>query len=136
MTAHANDDRPEHDVPRKNADTTLLLALACGATIEAAARQAGLTARTVYRRLKNPAFRRQVQAVRADMVQRSAGMLTAAAAEAVKTLLALQGAPTPPATRLGAARAILEIGLRLREVADLETRIAALEEQLAGSGAA
>lgn len=114
---------------RKQADQQLLLALACGATVENAARKAGVSESTVYRRLADPDFRRQLQGFRADMVQRTAGTLTAAATEAVKTLLALQQASVPAAVRLGAARAVLEIGMKLREVADLEDRLAALEEQ-------
>jgi hypothetical protein len=114
---------------RRNADHRLLLALACGATVESAARQAGVSESTAYRRLAAPEFRRQLQNLRADMVQRTAGMLTAAAGEAVKTLLSLQQATTPAAVRLGAARAILELGLKVREIADLEERLAALEQR-------
>ncbi len=62
------------------------------------------------------------------MVKRSAGMLTAAAGEAVRTLLSLQKESVPPAVRCG-ARAVLEIGIKVRELADLETWIAALETQ-------
>jgi hypothetical protein len=122
-----------HDKSRKKADTALLLALACGATVEAAARQTGLTARTVYRRLQDPEFCRQLQAVRSDMVQRTAGALTAAATEAVRTLLELQKATQPGAVRLGAARSILELGLKFRETAELAERLAAVEAQLAGT---
>src|SRR5262249_39641770 len=107
----------------------LLLALAYGAIVEGAARQGRRSERTVYRRLRDPDFRARLQAVRADMVQRTAGALTAAAAEAVRTLLALQGPSEPPAVPLGAARAILEIGVKLREAAELEARVAALEQQ-------
>ncbi|MGQ7361748.1 helix-turn-helix domain-containing protein, partial [Streptococcus suis] len=39
---------------RKRSEEGLILALACGATVEAAARQCGLHERTVYRRLKEP----------------------------------------------------------------------------------
>jgi hypothetical protein len=112
---------------RKKNEDALLLALACGATVEAAARQCELTERTVYRRLKETAFRGRLQALRADMVQRAAGMLTAAAAEAVRTLLSLQKQAVPATVRLGSARAILEIGMKLREVVDLEARLSALE---------
>jgi hypothetical protein len=119
------------DNQQTKADSTLLLALACGATVEAAARQAGLSQRTVYRRLAQTEFRQRISALRADMVQRASGALTAAATEAVRTLLALQKDSVAAAVRLGAARAILEIGIKMREVADLEGRIAALEEQLA-----
>lgn len=113
----------------------LVLALACGATVEAAARQCGVSDRTVYRRLEDPAFKARVQEVRGEMVRRSAGLLTAAAGQAVQTLLALQREAMPPAVRLGAARAVIELGLKVREVAELEARIAALE-RLAEGGAA
>jgi hypothetical protein len=116
---------------RKKNEDTLLLALACGATVEAAARQCGLTDRTVYRRLQDPDVQRRLREIRSDMVQRAAGTLTAATAEAVRTLLALQKESAPAAVRLGAARAVIELGLKVREVADLEARIAALEDQLA-----
>jgi hypothetical protein len=111
-------------------DTKLVLALACGATAEQAARQNGVHVRTVYRRHKDPAFRQEVQAVRTDMVQRAAATMTAAAQEAVKTLVLLQGASNPAPVRLGAARSVLEIGIKLREAADLEQRLAALEAHL------
>ena len=114
---------------RKKNEDALLLALACGATVEAAGRQCDLTERTVYRRLREPAFKARLQELRADMVRRSAGMLTAAAGEAVRTLLSLQKDSAPPAVRLGAARAVLELGIKVRELADLEIRIAALEAQ-------
>ena len=115
---------------KKNSDQKVLLALACGATVESAARQAGVSESTVYRRLEDAEFRRQLQTLRDDMVQRASGMLTAASMESVKTLIVMQGSSTPPAVRLGAARSALEIGIKLREVADLGERVKALEEQL------
>ena len=119
------------DKPRKKAEDALLLTLTCGASVDQAARQCSLSTRTVYRRLADSAFRQQLQALRADLVQRTAGALTAAATEAVRTLLELQKPSAPPAVRLGAARSVLELGLKLREAADLEERLAALEESLA-----
>jgi AcrR family transcriptional regulator len=115
---------------RHGADEALLLALACGATKENAARKAGVSERTVYRRLKDRDFRQRLQALRTDMVQRAANVLTASSMEAVKTLLSLQDASVPNSVRLGAARAILEQGTRLRELADLEERLAALEQRM------
>ena len=109
----------------------LLQALACGATVENAARKAGVCERTVYRRLADPAFCRQLRELRTDMVQRTAGTLTAAATEAVRAMLELLKPATPPATRLGAARSVLEIGQKLREATEFEQRLAALEQQSA-----
>jgi hypothetical protein len=84
----------------------------------------------VYRRLKDPDFRAQLREVRADMLQRTSGMLTAAGAEGVKTLLALLKDTAPAPVRLGAARAVLELGVKMRETAELMDRVAALEAQL------
>ena len=115
---------------RKKAEDKLLLALACGATVESAARECGISARTVYRRLTDPRFRRRLQALRGDMVQRTAGTLTAASSEAVRTLLELLKPAVGSHARLGAARAVLESGVKLRELAEFEERLAALEEQM------
>jgi hypothetical protein len=123
---------PRHG--KKDIDERLLIALACGASVENAARSLDVSARTVYRRLADPAFRHRLQDLRADMVQRTAGALTAAGPEAVRTLLALQKDGAPPAVRLGAARAVLELGVKMRETAELAERIAALEEQLSTPG--
>ena len=116
---------------RRNADHQLLLALACGVTVENAARQAGISPSTVYRRLADTDFRRRLQALQRDMVSRTAGTLTAASGESVRTLLELQKPSAPPAVRLGAARAVLEMGMKVREAADLEERLAALEKAAA-----
>jgi hypothetical protein len=64
------------------------------------------------------------------MVQRTVGTLTAAGSESVRTLLELVKPAAPYAVRLGAARAMLELGNKLREAVDLEERLAALEERL------
>jgi hypothetical protein len=114
----------------KQADQALLLALACGATVENAARKAGISERTAYRRLDNAAFVQQLQQVRADMVQRTAGMLTGAGLGAVKTLVELQQDGGVSATvRRRAARDLLELAIKYRET-DLEERVASLEEGL------
>src|SRR5262249_28802731 len=104
---------------------------ACGATVENAARKSGICERTVYRRLAEPAFRAQIAKLRTEMMQRAAAMLTAAAMEAVKTLMALQAPGISPAVRLGAARAVVELGTKVRESVELEQRIAALEDRYA-----
>jgi Homeodomain-like domain len=115
---------------KQSNDERLLMALACGATVEAAARTVGVSESTVYRRLRDVKFRLRLQTIRMEMVERTSGMLTASGGEFVKTLLALVKDNIPHAVRLGAARAGLELGMKIREMAELETRIAALEEQL------
>jgi hypothetical protein len=118
---------------RKKAEDKLLLTLACGATVEAAARECRLSPRTVYRRLADAAFRQRLREAVADLVQRASRMLTAANGEAARTLLALLKETTPPATRHAAARSIIELGIKVRETADLEQRLADLEARVAQS---
>jgi hypothetical protein len=115
---------------RKNADEALLTALACGATVENAAQNAGVSSRTAHRRLADPAFQERLQSLKADMVERTVSMLTAAGMESAKTLITLQDNSNPGAVRLGASRTVLELGMKLRETAELAARIAALEAQL------
>ena len=116
---------------KKKADVELALALACGATPESAAQKAGLSRRTVYRRLEDPAFRAQVSAMRAEIVRREAGMCTAAGMGAIKTLTTLQESATSESVRLGAARATLELGCKLRANVEWDERLTAIEGQLA-----
>jgi hypothetical protein len=104
---------------RQQTDHVLLMALACGSSIENAAVKAGVGVHTVRRRLSSPEFAKKLRDMKAGMVQRTAAVLTAAASEAVKTLLELQAPTSPPAVRLNAARAIIELGTKLRENADL-----------------
>jgi len=115
---------------KKRLDDQLLLLLACGATVEAAARSAGVSARTAYRRMEDPEFRRRLQKARDDMIERTSGVLTASSNEGVKALLTLVRDSHSDAVRLGAARAILEMCMKVRELTELEKRITALEEQL------
>ena len=122
---------------KRKGDAELLLALACGASVENAAQRAGLSRRTVFRRLAAPAFRAQVAEARAEMVRRAAGMSTAAGLPAIKTLTTLQESATSEAVRLGAARATIELGCRLRETVEWAERLASLEgrlEALLGGG--
>jgi hypothetical protein len=118
---------------RKEADKALLQALACGATVENAAHKAGISARTAYRRMSDPQFQARLAQARADIVMRTAGLLTGAGMGSVKTLVDLQqDAAVSPAVRRACARDVLEFGLRLRQSADLELRVAALEARVNG----
>jgi hypothetical protein len=115
---------------RRRGEEVLLTALACGATVEGAARKAGLSERTAYRRLTDPEFQERLRQELAEWARRTAGLLTAASPGSVRTLVELQGAAVPPATRLGAARAVIGLGLKLREETDLVDRMAAIERRL------
>lgn len=114
---------------RKSADDALALALAAGSTVAAAATRAGVSERTVYRRLEDVAFRHHVTSTRTQFVSQTVGLLADAMTEAARTLRELLMAESD-AVRLGAARAILDAGVKLRESEELAERIALLESHL------
>lgn len=115
---------------RHRADDQLLLSLATGATVEAAAAQAQVSESTVYRRLSDPDFAERLTQMRSAMVRRAMDLLTTAAAQAVQTLVDLQDEKAPPTVRLGAARAVLELGSKLRTEGELAARLEAAERAL------
>lgn len=115
---------------KKDTDDAMLMTLACGGTVEQAAAKARVSKRTVYRRLRDPDFAERIAAVRAETVERAAGMLTAASLESVKTLLELMGPTHADQVRLGAARSVLDYAMTLRESAELTKRVAELEAQV------
>jgi hypothetical protein len=117
---------------RKNADEALALALAAGQTVRAAAEVAGISERTATRRRANPGFRQREAELRAGMVQRALGKLADGMAEAADRLRELLRAESESVC-LGAARALVELGVKLRESVELEQRVAALEARLPGA---
>jgi hypothetical protein len=105
----------------------LALALAAGKTARDAAEQVGVGERTAARRLADPAFRARVAALRGEMVSRALGRTADGMNEAADTLRGLLKA-TSETVQLGAARTLLELGVKLRESVEQEERLRALEE--------
>jgi hypothetical protein len=116
---------------RKNADAALLAALTAGKATEDAAAAVGVSPRTAYRRLADPAFRQRLAEAQAQLVAQALGKVTASATAAAATLERLLTAESET-VRLGAARTILELGTKVRENSDLAARMQALEHLLAG----
>lgn len=114
---------------RTRGEERLLTALAAGSSVEQAARSAGVSERTAYRRLADPAFRSRLAIVRDDLVREALGDLVGSASAAVATLRRLLAASNEH-VQLGAARALLDQLLRLREALELAQRVSALERRL------
>ena len=113
---------------RKTTEGPLLLALAGGATVAEAARQAGVSEPTVYRRLRDTAFARHLAEARGAVIRQAVGRLARDCSTAADTLADLLTADSET-VRLGAARSILELTIKIRDHEDIESRIAALEQQ-------
>jgi hypothetical protein len=117
---------------RKKVDDILAEALACGGSAASAAQRANVSPRTVQRRLGQADFRAKIDALRQDMLERTAAMLTALGMEGCRSLHELFDKSIPPAVRLGAIRTALEVGCKLREHVDLAKRVSALEAEQRG----
>jgi hypothetical protein len=114
---------------RKHADELLALLVATGSTTEEAAGRAGVSSRTVRRRLEDPAFLADVARLRGQMTSQALGRLTDAMTAAADVLRDLLDADRE-SVRLGAARSVLELGAKLREGTELEQRLREVEARL------
>ena len=109
----------------------LIVQLASGATHDRAAEASGYSLRTITRKLEDQRFRTELDKARNQLFEAAFGRVVAAAQAAAGTLITLLARDTPPATRLGAARTLLESTVKFREQHEMEDRVRALEERLA-----
>ncbi len=109
----------------------LVLALAAGASVASAARKTGCSARTLFRRMEDEAFRRQVARARGRIVSRATSMLAQTSIRAVATLRKLLDNENPSVKRM-AARSVLESLARLAGQGEMEERVAELESVVLG----
>jgi DNA-binding MurR/RpiR family transcriptional regulator len=106
-----------------------IAALLAEPTIESAAKAAGVSGATLWRWMQEPGFDAEYRRARRASLGQAISQLQAASSAAVKALRAVaEDGAAPPAARVSAARAVLEIGIRAIEVEDLEARISQLEK--------
>lgn len=111
-------------------DEILIEHLAAGRSYSAVAKLAGVSERTIIRRMKSTVFRRRVRQARADVLERALGHLSRASAEAAITLRNLLRSDNEK-IKLGAANTILTAELRFRQNEDLAADVEDLKEQVA-----
>ncbi len=103
------------------------LLLASGKSQAEAAKECGAGTRTIRTWVSQPDFSRRVSEIRFQLTNQALGMLVDGMTSAASTLGYLTRKGKSEMCRLSAARAILEMGTRLRETVELEERILALE---------
>jgi len=115
--------------PSSRSNVTLepfVAAMARGCTVTEAAEHAGISRSTAHRRLADPKVRQRITEARSATVERAGALLVDSWARAVARLVEFTESPNDTAA-VGACKALLDYGLRLREAGELEERIAALE---------
>jgi hypothetical protein len=109
-----------------SANKLILVALATGATIREAAHTAGVCERTVSRRLEKSGFRNRVSELRAALVAGAGGKLASGMGKAADTLKALLDSQADQ-VRYKASVKLIELGLKVVDMIDLQNRIEELE---------
>jgi hypothetical protein len=105
------------------------------ATMAEAAAAVGVCEVTMGRWLKQPAFQDAYRTARREAVTLAMASIQAAAAEAVETLREVMGnAEAPAASRVTAARAVLESAMKAVALEDVIARVEALEAALPPAG--
>jgi hypothetical protein len=115
-------------------DLLLAQALAGGATVAEAAQQANMSERAAYRWLAKAEFRQRVARIQQAIARRAIGRLSDGMAEAAAALRELLK-DGDSAVRLRAARALLDLGPRLRDSVEVEARLVDFEQQRAAEEA-
>jgi hypothetical protein len=97
--------------------------------VKAAAAEAGVHRDTLHRWLKDPVFLGSVRSAEAEALDELSRLLVGLGRTAVATIATAMSDPvTPVATRVRAADVALGRLLQLRELAQLEARVQALEQ--------
>ncbi len=128
MAADGRRRRRSHD------NSLLILGLARGLTYAEAGQQAGVPAKTVFRRMQDPEFRRQVDEAKTELVARLAARYAAEGDATLAGLVELRDNAESEQVRLGALRTINEYLVKLREHADLQTQLDELRAKFEGAG--
>lgn len=115
---------------RRGGDQLLIAALAHGATQAEAGAAAGVSERTVRRRLADPGFADLVRAERAALVARTSARLTALTSQAVDALAGLLNPAVADGVRLRTALGVLDSCRTWRDATEVEQRLRAVEQAL------
>jgi hypothetical protein len=103
--------------------------------IEDAAASAGVAERTIYRYLNDPAFQAELAKAEGRSIDEATRQLLKLQDEAIAVFLqVLSDKKIAAGVRLRAAQSILDYLLKLRELRNIEQRLAALEASIGHKG--
>lgn len=112
----------------RKSDESIIAALVNCGSVKAAAAECGVSALTIYRRMKDNDFRKKLDAVRDDALHEASARLSGSLADAVKVLTdIMHDEQTAAQTRANAAQMVLSYGLRYAETAEILRRLEQVE---------
>jgi hypothetical protein len=108
-----------------------IAALLSQPSISVAAKKVGVGEKTLFRWLQLDEFQRAYKASRRRIVDQTITQIQSVMSEAVQALLNVMSDDAAPASaKVSAARALLDIGFKVVEIEDLESRIEKIEKNL------
>jgi hypothetical protein len=113
---------------QKGADA-LVLAIATGHSLPAAAKRAGVGTTTAYRRMQEPSFQQQVKEARNGILGQAVGRLSEAGLEAVETLRKAMKSKDEGA-RIRASLGVLHHLVRGVEMVEMAQQLADLRREI------
>jgi hypothetical protein len=119
-------------IPRTN-DTAILTALVSGANQEGAAKLAGVSTKTVQRRLTEPDFLEELENIKRAILHEIGAELSESALEGVRTLTSLLGSDDDR-IRFKAACRLVELNVDHMRETSLDRRLVAVETALRRGG--
>ena len=109
----------------------IIAELLSSVSIRAAAKKLDLQEKTIYKRMKQPEFKKLYADARADVISQATARLQNFANQAVSCLaLVMSKQEYAPQVRINAADALLRYCLKFSEKADITDKIEALEKVL------
>ena len=110
-------------------DEAILAALITHTSVREAANEIGISEGTIYSRLKNDAFRKRYDELRAEILNQVTAGLQGKLAFAIDTIESIMSNPAvSPQTRLNAASELIRDCMRMTEQNDILIRLEAIEE--------
>jgi hypothetical protein len=108
-----------------------IAALLSQPSIGGAAKKAGIAEKTLFRWLQLNEFQRAYKNARRQVIDQTIAQIQSVLSEAVQTLLnVMSDIEAPASAKVSAARALLDIGFKVVEIEDLESRIEKIEKNL------
>jgi ABC-type arginine/histidine transport system permease subunit len=101
---------------------------------EEAARRAGISKNCLYKWLKDPFFKQELEKLQNEIFIDSFGFLKAAAIKAAATLINLMARIEYPSIQRAAANDVLNQVVKFKEVMEIESRLTSIEAQIESEG--
>lgn len=110
-------------------DETIIAALIQKGSIKAAAASLHCTVRTLYERMKKPAFKALYTRAKAEILRTATAKLQGNLCKAIDTLVkVMEDEDTAPQIKINSAVSILQYAARFTETTDIIERLEAIEE--------